>query len=82
MSKIAAVPEDLYNKAAEIAAEDHVPVDEFVSAAVANPLAGWDCIRSLASLFDGQEFERRRRKSRMWIRGLTIGSPRSKILSR
>ena len=48
MSKIVAVPEDLYNKAAEVAAKDCVSVDEFVSAAVANRLAGrFRIIRSI-----------------------------------
>ena len=39
MSKIVAVPDELYNKAAEVAAKDQVSVEEFVSAAVADRLA-------------------------------------------
>ena len=34
MSKIVAVPDDLYNKAAEVAAKDQVSIEDFVSAAV------------------------------------------------
>jgi hypothetical protein len=58
MSKSVAVPEDLYNKAAEIAAKDHMSVDEFVSAAVASHLAGREYIGSRARLFSREDFER------------------------
>ena len=58
MSKIVVVPDDLYDKAAEIAADDHISVEEFVSAAVANRLASREYIKSKASLFDRLEFER------------------------
>ena len=58
MSKSIAVPEDLYNKAVEIAAKDHVSVEEFVSAAVANRLAIREYIESRAELFNRDEFER------------------------
>jgi hypothetical protein len=40
MSKNIAVPEDLYAKAAELAEKDHVSVEEFVSSALADQLAG------------------------------------------
>jgi hypothetical protein len=40
MSKIVAVPDDLHNKASEVAAKSQVSVEESVSAAVANQLAG------------------------------------------
>ena len=58
MSKSVAVPEDLYNKAAEIAAKDHVSTDEFVSAALASHLAGREFIASKARLFNRDEFQR------------------------
>ncbi len=58
MSKIVAVPDNLYNKAAEVAAKEHVSVEEFVSAAVENRLASREYIESRASLFSRQEFER------------------------
>jgi hypothetical protein len=57
MSKIVAVPDDLYNKAAEIAAKSCVSVEEFVSAAVANHLASREYIESRAKLFNREDFE-------------------------
>ena len=57
-SKSVVVPEDLYNKAAEIAAKDRVSIDEFVSAALADRLAGREYIQSRARLFDREDFER------------------------
>lgn len=58
MSKIVAVPDDLYDKAAEVAAKDQVSVEEFVSAAVANRLASREYIESMARLFSREDFER------------------------
>jgi len=58
MSKNVAVPEELYNKAAEVAAKDHVSVEEFISAAVANRLASREYIESRAKLFSREEFDR------------------------
>ena len=58
MSKSIAVPEDLYSKAAELAARDHVSVEEFVSGLLANGLASRTYIQSRAKLFDRGEFER------------------------
>lgn len=58
MSKIVAVPDELYNKAAEVAAKQQVSVDEFVSAAVANQLANREYIESRASQFRREELER------------------------
>ncbi len=57
MSKIVAVPDDLYAKAAEVAAKDQVSVEEFVSAAVANRLASREYIESRARLFSREDFE-------------------------
>jgi len=58
MSKIVAVPDYLYSKAAEVAAKDHVSVEEFVSAAVADRLASREYIQSRARLFKREDFER------------------------
>ena len=58
MSKSIAVPEDLYSKAAELAAQDHVSVEEFVSGVLANGLASRAYIQSRAKLFKWEEFER------------------------
>lgn len=57
MSKTIAVRDDLYDKAAEIAAKDDVSVEEFVSSAVATRLASRDFIESRARLFNRIEFE-------------------------
>jgi len=58
MSKSIAVPEDLYNRAAELAARDHVSVDEFVSGVLASRLANREYIEARASLFNREDFER------------------------
>ena len=58
MSKIVAVRDDLYNKAAEVAAKEHVSVDEFVSTAVENRLASREYLESRARLFSREDFER------------------------
>jgi hypothetical protein len=58
MSKSIAVPEDLYNKAAELAAQDHVSVEEFVSTILAHRLASREYIEMRAKLFNREEFER------------------------
>lgn len=58
MSKSIAVPEDLYDKAVEIAARDNVSVEEFVSRLLASRLASREYIETRAQLFSRQEFER------------------------
>jgi hypothetical protein len=58
MSKSIAVPEDLYQRTAKLAAKDHVSVEEFVSAVLANRLASREYIESRARLFNREEFER------------------------
>ena len=58
MSKSIALPEDLYNKAAELAAKDHVSVEELVSSVLANRLASREYIEARAELFNRDEFER------------------------
>jgi hypothetical protein len=56
--KSIAVPEDLYKRAAELAAKDHVSVEDFMSAVLANRLASREYIESRAMLFNREEFER------------------------
>jgi hypothetical protein len=58
MSKRVSVPDDLYDRVVESAAQDQVSVDEFVSTAVANHLASREYIRSRARLFSREDFER------------------------
>jgi hypothetical protein len=58
MSKSVALRDDLYTRAAEVAAKDHVSIEEFVSAAVANRLASREFIESRAKLFNRDEFGR------------------------
>jgi hypothetical protein len=58
MSKSIAVPEDLYNKAAALAARDHISVDAFVSALLAKRLADREYVESKAKLFNREDFER------------------------
>lgn len=55
--RIIAVREDLYERAAKAAAVDHITVEEFVSAALADQLASRDYIDARAKLFDRREFE-------------------------
>jgi hypothetical protein len=56
--KSIAVPEDLYKRAAELAAKDHVSVEDFMAAVLANRLASREYIESRAMLFNREEFER------------------------
>jgi hypothetical protein len=58
MSKSIAIGEDLYNKAAELAAKDHISVEEFVSAVLANRVATSEHIDSRAKFFQKEDFER------------------------
>ena len=58
MSKSIAVPDDLYNRATELAAKDHVSVEDFVSAVLASRLAGHEYLDSRARLFDREAFDR------------------------
>ena len=58
MSKNIALPEDLYSRAAEFAAKDHVSVEESISGVLANRLASHEYIESRAKLFNREEFER------------------------
>ena len=58
MSKSIAVPAELYNCVAELAARDHLSLEEFVSGILANRLASGEYIESRARLFNREEFER------------------------
>ena len=64
MSKSIAVPEVLYNRAVELAARDHVSVEEFVSGLLANRLASREYIEARAKLFNSA---RRYLLIRFWI---------------
>ena len=57
MNKHIVLPEDLYNRPAELAARDQMSVEEFVSGLLENRLASREYIESRASLFNRQEFE-------------------------
>ncbi|HVW08306.1 MAG TPA: hypothetical protein VHC90_06970 [Bryobacteraceae bacterium] len=58
MSKSIALSDDLYNKAAEIAAKDHVSVEEYVSVLVADSVASSEFLQSRAARFSLAKFER------------------------
>jgi len=58
MSKSIAIHEDLYRRAAELAAKDRVSIEEFVSAVLANRLASREYIESRARIFNRKEFEK------------------------
>lgn len=49
MSRMIAVPDDVYEKAAKIAGENHVSVDEFISAALVDQLSTREYIARRAS---------------------------------
>jgi len=74
MSKSIAVPEDLYDKAVEIAARDHISVEEFVSQLLASRLANREYIQTRAQLFSRKAFERLWPKSPTWNRNPMIAS--------
>jgi hypothetical protein len=58
MSRTITVAEELYGKAAALAARDHVSVEELVSALLANRVASSEFIESRKRLFDRAEFQR------------------------
>jgi hypothetical protein len=58
MSKSIAVPEELYERAVELAAKDHISVEEFVSVVLAKRIASREYIESRAALFNRGKFER------------------------
>ena len=58
MSKSIALSDDLYSKAAELAAKDHVSVEEYVSILVADRVASREFLESRAVRFSRAEFDR------------------------
>ena len=58
MSRSVAVTEDLYNKAAELTAREHLPVEEFITAILTNRVADREFIDARAKLFNRKDFER------------------------
>ncbi len=57
MSRTIALTEDLYNRAAELAARDHLSVEEFVSVLLANRVANRQFVDSRAQLFTRADFD-------------------------
>ena len=58
MSKTIVVNDDLYQRAAELAAQDQISVEEFVSEVLSSRLASREYLESRARLFNREEFER------------------------
>ncbi len=58
MSRSVAVPDDLYNIVAELAAKEHLSVEEFIAAALRNRIAGRAFLESRARLFHPEDFEK------------------------
>jgi hypothetical protein len=58
MSVSVRVPEELYDKAVEIAAAQHVSVDEVFASAFTEQLAVWERLRQRASSGNREEFLR------------------------
>ena len=58
MNKHIVLPEDLYNRAAELAARDQMSVEEFVSGLLENRLASREYIESRAKLFNREDLDR------------------------
>ena len=71
MSRNIALAEDLYNKAADVAAKDQLSVEEFVSVLLANRLAGREFIDSRALIG--------RISTAHWITSLTR-NPKTRIV--
>ncbi len=57
MSRTVTLSEDLYNKAVELAMREHVSVDEFVSAALADQVACREYLDKRAQRFSREKFE-------------------------
>lgn len=57
MSKNVSLPDEVYEKAAELAQADKVSVDEFVSAAVAEQLAARNYLRARAARASRERFQ-------------------------
>jgi hypothetical protein len=56
MSVIINVPEELYQKAVEIAEAQHVPVDEVFASAFVEQLAAWDRLKQRAATGSRDKF--------------------------
>ena len=57
MIRTVILSEELYNKAAELAAREQISVDEFVSAALVNQVAGREYLNERAHRFSREKFE-------------------------
>ncbi|MGH9626844.1 MAG: toxin-antitoxin system HicB family antitoxin, partial [Bryobacteraceae bacterium] len=56
MSYVVSLPDDVYRKAAELAAREHMPVDEFVSAALSEQLAAREYLARRAARASEEKF--------------------------
>lgn len=56
MSKTVLLPDDIYDKAAELAQADRVSINDFVSAALADQLAAKEYLRQRASRATRERF--------------------------
>ncbi len=56
MSRSISLPEEILQKAAELAAQEHVSVEEFVSAALSEQIAGREYLKLRASRANRERF--------------------------
>lgn len=56
MTPSISIPEDLYKKAAKIASERHISVDEVFASAFVEQLAAWERLRQRAARGDRDKF--------------------------
>ena len=56
MSVMVSIPEELYNKAVEIAESQHVTVDEVFASAFVEQLAAWERLKKRVALGDRDRF--------------------------
>ena len=57
MSKSISLPDDILQKAAELAAQEHVTLEEFVSAALAEQFAGRENLKARAARASRERFQ-------------------------
>ena len=56
MSRTIALPDEILQKAAELAAQEHVSIEEFVSAALSEQLAGVEYLKQRAARATRERF--------------------------
>ncbi len=57
MTKSIFLPEELYNKAVDLAAKENISVDEFISTALADQVAGREYLARRGERFSRETFE-------------------------